>query len=108
MSLLHEVILSVDEFEALRLADLQALSHEEAATKMKISRATFGRIVEKARKTVVDAIVNGKAIRIEGGNYRMGKMFEFQCRSCNRSWQLSTVSAEKKDCPHCKRKGWSQ
>jgi len=108
MPLLDEVVLTIDEFEALRLADLQALSHEEAATKMKISRATFGRIIEKARQTLVDAIVNGKAIRIEGGNYRMGKTFEFQCRNCRRSWQFSTGSAEKKDCPRCKQRGWSQ
>ena len=108
MPLLDEVVLTIDEFEALRLADLQALSHEQAAAKMKISRATFGRIIEKARKTVVDAIVNGKAIRIEGGNYRMGKMFEFQCKSCNRSWQFSAAAGEKKDCPHCKRRGWSR
>jgi uncharacterized protein len=108
MPLLDEVVLTVDECEALRLADLQALSHEEAATKMKISRATFGRIIEKARQTVVDAIVNGKAIRIEGGNYRMGKMFEFQCKSCNRSWKFSTAAGEQKDCPRCKQRGWSR
>lgn len=108
MPLLDEVVLTIDEFEALRLADLQGLSHEEAATKMKISRATFGRIIEKARKTLVGAIVNGKAIRIEGGNYRMGKMFEFQCKNCSRSWQFSVAAGEKKDCPRCKRRGWSQ
>ena len=108
MPLLDEVVLTIDEFEALRLADLQAHSHEEAATKMKISRATFGRIVEKARQVLVDAIVNGKAIRIEGGNYRTGKMFEFQCRGCKRSWQFSTASGEHKDCPRCKRRGWSR
>jgi uncharacterized protein len=108
MPLLDEVVLTIDEFEALRLADLQALSQEQAATKMKISRPTFGRIIEKARQTLVDAIVNGKAIRIEGGNYRTGQMFEFQCRNCKRSWRFSTESDEKKDCPHCKQRGWSQ
>lgn len=108
MPMLDEVVLTVDGFEALRLADLQALSHEEAGTKMKISRATFGRIIEKARQTLVDAIVNGKAIRIEGGIYRMGKNFECQCRSCNRSWQFSTAAAEHKNCPKCKRRGWSR
>ena len=108
MPLLDEVVLTIDEFEALRLADLQGLSQEAAATRMKISRATFGRIIEKARRTLADAIVNGKAIRIEGGNYRTGKMFESQCRACNRSWQFSTAAGEKKDCPHCRRRGWSR
>lgn len=106
--LLDEVVLTIDECEALRLADLQALSHEGAATKMKISRATFGRIIEKARRTLVEAIVNGKAVRIEGGNYRIGKTFEFQCKGCNRSWRFSTAAAAQKDCPRCKRRGWSQ
>lgn len=61
---LEEVILEIDELESLRLADYLALTHEQAAIQMKISRATFGRIVEKARRKVVDAIVNGKAIKI--------------------------------------------
>lgn len=108
MSLLDEVVLTIDEFEALRLADLKAHSHEEAAAKMKISRATFGRIIEKARQTLVGAIVNGKAIRIEGGNFRTDQLSEFQCRNCNRSWQFSRSSVEQKDCPKCKRRGWSQ
>ncbi|MDI6780168.1 MAG: DUF134 domain-containing protein [Bacteroidota bacterium] len=108
MSSLKEVILTIDEFEALRLADLEALSHEEAAKKMKISRATFGRIIEKARRTVADALVNGKAIRIEGSNYRTGNMFEFRCRNCNRSWQFPIITKQNKNCPRCKQKGLSR
>lgn len=61
---LDEIILDPDELESLRLADLLAYSHEKAAQEMKISRATFGRIVESARKKVIDGILNGKAIRI--------------------------------------------
>ncbi len=62
---LEEITLEHDELEALRLADLNGMSHEDSAEKMNISRATFGRIVENARKKVVDGILNGKAIRIE-------------------------------------------
>jgi uncharacterized protein len=108
MSSLEEVKLTVDEFEALRLADLEALSHEQAAEKMKISRATFGRIIEKARQKTVDAIVNGKAILIEGGNYRTGKMFRRQCRNCKRNWQLPAVANNDKNCPHCRQKEKSE
>ena len=61
---LDEIIIDHDELESLRLADLLAYSHEKAAKEMKISRATFGRIVEVARKKVIDGILNGKAIRI--------------------------------------------
>jgi predicted DNA-binding protein (UPF0251 family) len=61
---LEEVILDSDELESLRLADLLTFSHEKAAEEMKISRATFGRIVESARKKIADAVINGKAVRI--------------------------------------------
>lgn len=61
---LEEVVLEADELESLRLADHIGLSHEEAAEKMDISRATFGRIVGKARGKVADALLNGKAIKI--------------------------------------------
>lgn len=61
---LEEITLEHDELESLRLADLMAYSHEQSAKEMHISRATFGRIVEGARKKVIDAIINGKAIRI--------------------------------------------
>lgn len=64
VSELEEIILDQDELESLRLADLLAYSHEKAAKEMKISRATFGRIVESARKKAADGILNGKAIRI--------------------------------------------
>ncbi|MEM0372612.1 MAG: DUF134 domain-containing protein [archaeon] len=69
MGELEEVMLAVDEFEALRLADLNGLSQEKAAVMMGISQPTFNRVIASARKKVVDAIVNGKAIRIEGGAY---------------------------------------
>jgi len=64
---LQQVALTVDELEALRLADLEGLYQEEAAGRMNVSRQTFGRIVEAAHKKVADALVNGKALSIEGG-----------------------------------------
>ena len=64
MKELAEIVLDHDELESLRLADLLAYSHEKAAKEMRISRATFGRIVEIARKKVADGILNGKAMRI--------------------------------------------
>ena len=83
---LDEVCLTVDEREALRLADLDGLSHEESGQCMGVSRATFGRILHKARQTVADALINGKAIRIEGGNYKMvDEKRQFSCRKCSNS-----------------------
>jgi len=69
---LEEVRLSLEEAEAIRLKDLEDLDQEQSADRMNISRPTYQRVLEAARKKVADALLNGKAIRIEGGN------FEFQ------------------------------
>ena len=68
---LGESVLTVDEFEAIRLKDFQNLEQEEAAKKMNISQPTFNRLLLSARKKIADALVNGKAIRIEGGNFKI-------------------------------------
>jgi predicted DNA-binding protein (UPF0251 family) len=70
---LEEVVLTVDEFEAVRLKDLLGFEQEEAAKEMSISQPTFHRLVQSARKKIADAIVNRKALKIEGGNYRIFK-----------------------------------
>jgi len=70
---LEEIILSVDECEALCFADRQGLYQADAAKKMKISRQTFGNIIESARKKVAEAILCGKALRIGGGTYTVMK-----------------------------------
>jgi uncharacterized protein len=68
---LEEVILPVDEYEAVRLKDLEGLEQEECAKKMNISQPTFHRLVLSARKKIADSIVNGKALKIEGGNFKV-------------------------------------
>ena len=65
--MLEEVVLTLDELESLRLADLNGLYQEQAAEEMKISRPTFSRVVEQARRKVADALIHGKALRLEGG-----------------------------------------
>ncbi len=64
---LEEVVMTLDEFEALRLADLDCLYQDVVAERMGISRPTVGRVIESARHKVADALVHGKALRIEGG-----------------------------------------
>jgi len=64
---LEIITLALDEVEALRLADLEGLYQEQAAAQMKISRPTFARIVEQARRKTADALIHGKALRLEGG-----------------------------------------
>lgn len=70
---LEEVNLTLDEFEAVRLADYEQLYQEEAATRMNISRQTFGRIIEAAHKKIADVLLNGKALKIEGGDVNLDK-----------------------------------
>jgi uncharacterized protein len=66
-TMLEEVVMTLDEFEALRLADLEKLYHERAAEQMQVSRPTFSRIIDSAHTKIADALVHGKALRIEGG-----------------------------------------
>ena len=68
LSVLELVTLTFDEIEAVRLADMEGMYQEQAAAKMNVSRQTFGRIIESAHKKIADALVNGKALSIEGGN----------------------------------------
>lgn len=65
---LEEVVLGLDELEALRLVDYQSLSQEQAGEEMGVSRGTIGRLLEKGRRTVADALLHGHALRIEGGS----------------------------------------
>jgi predicted DNA-binding protein (UPF0251 family) len=66
---LEEVCLSLEEAEAIRLKDIEDLDQEQASARMNVSRPTYQRVLESARKKVADALLNGKAIRIEGGNF---------------------------------------
>jgi len=61
------VVVTLDEFEAIRLADLEGMTHAAAARLMEVSRPTFTRILARAHTKVADGLVNIKAIRIEGG-----------------------------------------
>ena len=65
LRMLEEVVLRADELEALKLYDVDGLEQTKAAEKMKISQPTFARILDSANKKIADALVKGKAIRIE-------------------------------------------
>ncbi|MBF0529868.1 MAG: DUF134 domain-containing protein [Deltaproteobacteria bacterium] len=82
---LEEVVLPVEGLEALRLAELEGLDQDRAAQKMSVSRQTFGRILAAARRTLVDAVVNGKALRIDGGNYAVGAQGQGPGSGCGTS-----------------------
>jgi predicted DNA-binding protein (UPF0251 family) len=71
LRVLNEVRLSVEEAEAVRLKDVEGLEQGEGAEKMNISRPTFQRVLASARQKIADALLSGKAIRIEGGNFEI-------------------------------------
>ncbi|MBX7255085.1 MAG: DUF134 domain-containing protein [Candidatus Hydrogenedentes bacterium] len=83
---LERIALGLDELEALRLADLEGLYHGDAAERMGVSRATFGRIVEAARRKVAEALVAGRLLVIEGGEVTMsdtlGESKPSACPAC--------------------------
>lgn len=70
ISVPEEAILSIDEFEAVRLKDLEGHDQSECAAMMDISQPTFHRLVVSARRKIADALTHGKTIKIQGGNYR--------------------------------------
>lgn len=73
------VVMSVDEYETIRLIDLQGYTQEQCAEQMNIARTTVQRIYDEARNKLADSIVNGKVLLIEGGDYRLCEGNEPQC-----------------------------
>ena len=99
-SSLDKIPLSIDEFEAIRLADYMGLSHEEAAEEMEISRSTFTRLIEIARKKVAEFIVQGKLLIIEGGNIHFRNNI-IRCIDCGYMIKM-TMGISITECPECK------
>ena len=79
---LEEIILTLDELEAIRLTDFEEIYQIEAAAKMNISRTTLGRIIRSAHKKISDALINGKALKIEGGKVIIDKHCKCQKDDC--------------------------
>ena len=99
---LQEVCVSVEEAEAVRLKNLEGLEQEDCAQRMDISRTTFARILTSARQKMADALQNGKAIRIEGGNFQMAPR-RFRCYS-GHEWDVPfevLINAPPRFCPTC-------
>ena len=74
--------LTVDEYETVRLIDLESLTQEECAKQMNIARTTVQGIYNSARTKIADALVNAKAIKIEGGDYRLCERYGVSCENC--------------------------
>ncbi len=97
MSVLEEVTLSVEELEALRLAHMEGLYQEGAAERMQVSRATFGRVLDAAHRKVTKALVEGCALRIEGGSFRL--IGPERCQRC--PVKAALAAGEPSPCEQC-------
>ncbi len=100
---LDEVRLTVEGLEALRLKDVQGLDPEECAQAMRVSRPTFHRVLEAARRRVAEALVGGKALRIEGGDF-LPAVLHLRCADKDHQWQVSfeeMASRRALACPEC-------
>ncbi len=99
---LDEVCLSIEEMESVRLKDLEDLDQEQCAQRMNISRPTFQRVLGSARKKIADALLNGKAVRIEGGHFEMVSL-SYTCES-GHQWDVTFDQATAEPvqpCPVC-------
>ncbi|HZK92940.1 MAG TPA: DUF134 domain-containing protein [Prolixibacteraceae bacterium] len=94
---LEPVVLLYEEYEAIRLTDYRGLTQQKSAEQMNISRPTFTRIYEKARRSIAKAFVEGKAIFIEGGDYHSDD-FWYRCDSC---LKLNISQEESNKCRYC-------
>lgn len=98
---LEEIALTVEELEALRLKDIGGLEQEGCAERMGVSRPTFQRILTSARQKVTQALVEGRAIRVDGGHYEYVSR-RLRCESCETEWEPSpTKPAGEERCPVC-------
>ena len=107
-SSLDEVLLNLDEYEAIRLADLEGLYQEQAASRMNVSRQTFGRIIEAAHRKVADVLVHGKILRIEGGSVSMKAIEPIRCPRCRQPFSPDCSKRTEKGCPHCMKHAQNQ
>ncbi len=96
---LQEILLTVDEFEAIRLADFEGLSQRDASAVMNISQPTFNRILASARNKVGRALVQGCVLRIEGGRYVLADgTGVLVCQDCGETLDPDMNSDT---CPNC-------
>ena len=98
---LETITLTLDELEAIRLADLEGLYQEEAAQRMNVSRQTFGNIISAAHLKVADFIINSRNLLIEGGNVMKNER-SFTCSECKHTWSIPFGTGKPEECPKCK------
>lgn len=97
--MINETNLSLDEYEAIRLADYEGYSQLEAADEMEISRPTFTRLIEAARKKLAEFLIKGNKLVIEGGNIHFRNNI-IKCSSCGYMFNIQ-IDSSLTVCPNC-------
>lgn len=100
MRALEQVTITLEEFEAMRLSDYEGLYQEDAAKEMNVSRQTFGRLLQEAHRKVAEAMLYGKALMIEGGDFVMVPR-NFECLACGFVWEVPRGHPRPSQCPRC-------
>jgi predicted DNA-binding protein (UPF0251 family) len=96
---LETLEMTIDEYEAIRLADYLGYDHETASIEMKISRPTFSRLIEKARHKIAKTIVDGLYLKIAGGSIHF-QSNRIHCKNCKKTFQVPLDNPEP-ECPTC-------
>ncbi len=100
----QEELISIDEIEALRLKDIEGLDQDSCAREMEVAQSTFQRILTSARTKLSRAVLEGKAIRIEGGDYKLVP-YTVECGTCGYGWTTDADPGDDHNCPRCGGKG---
>ncbi len=106
---LEEITLTIEEMEAIRLADIEQLDQAAAAIRMEVSRPTFHRIVNAAHQKIATALWGGHALRVDGGTFRIDHQCQtglrhFVCSTCGHKWTLPRGNGQRcqeLSCPAC-------
>ena len=102
-----EIVVTVEEMEAIRLADMEEMDQGPAAEIMGISRPTFHRILARAHSKVAQVLWQGKSLRVEGGTYKVNCCMKdriLRCGACNHQWNVPKGNGERgcqMKCPVC-------
>lgn len=99
MNKLQQIIISLEEFEALKLVDYENQPQRKAALSMDVSQATLNRLLKSARNKIAKGLVNGYALILEGGKNVLPCRI-FKCGSCSHQWSPEEQGFPKK-CPIC-------
>jgi predicted DNA-binding protein (UPF0251 family) len=95
------VIITFEELETVRLTDIEEREQEQGAHLMGVSRRAFWEDLQSARRKIAEALVEGKAIRIEGGSYWVDRRTTLGCQVCQYEWKELLETNNSQKCPKC-------